>query len=304
MVQKLLKAIRRTIGLWKIILIFWIMNLLISILFLIPYLRAFDNFFSDRLATNILADRNFYFIYAEFYYYMKQAVDLAVNWVRAGAFIHWGLFILLSGGILHFYLHREPVTFRKFREMATGFAWKMFRIMLLYPFVILAGIILGIIIVIPLMLLMPSGASEPYYFTFFLTAVSIVGIILLVCFMLLDLTRLRIIQNTSGSILREFLAAFRFFILRPFTVFGAYLLAFFLWIISLVLYWTIQQYIPENSIFLILVHFLLMQLFLFIQIGLRWARFGILASYMADQKPKTSNDFLQEEQNFQQTSEV
>ncbi|MBN2366464.1 MAG: hypothetical protein EH225_11060 [Calditrichaeota bacterium] len=283
MFLKIMRGIYKTFFLWKLILLFWLLNLAIAVLALFPYQKIFHDFFANRLAVELLRNQNVYMAYAEFYHYAEPLIHGFLFPLRIGGLLYPLLLVLLSGGILHYYFNyfnRERVKLRIFWSESVCFMWQMFKILLLYPFVLLAGFLISLIFILPLLFLIPSPAVEYHYFYFFITAMIIFGLVVLWCLLLLDITRLLVVKNKSRRILREFLSSFKIVIRRPLVWYAVYILMFALWVVSALIYWHIQDKISESGLFLILLHFVLLQFFILIQIGLRWARFGVLSEYL------------------------
>ena len=56
----------------EITLLYLVLNLSIALLSMVPYLNAFQTFFTGSLVTDILSRHNIYTYYAEFYHYLAK----------------------------------------------------------------------------------------------------------------------------------------------------------------------------------------------------------------------------------------
>jgi hypothetical protein len=280
MIRALKEGISRTWRLRPLLLLFWLINLMLAILFLRPYLKSFDEFFMNRLVTDILAHRNIYTFYAEFYHYMNPLVREALNPLRSGILVQYMVFLLLSGGLIIYYSGPEKVHYGEFFLRSLRTMRPMFKMAIFIPFILLTGALLAFLLVLPLVLFLPQPVVENRYFYLLLTGAIIWGLIMLVFLLLLDLTRIRVIQYGSTSVVVDFFRSLRYFLKHPVRFYGLYVLLVLLWMGMVAAYWIIQQILDDTQLSTLIIQLLILQVFMFLQIGIRASRFGVLINFM------------------------
>jgi hypothetical protein len=280
MVRALKEGILRTWRLRPLLLLFWLINLLIAVLFLRPYLKSFDEFFTNRMVTDILAHRNIYTFYAEFYHYMSPLVREALNPLRSGILVQYMVFLLLSGGFIIYYYGPEKAQYGEFFLRSLRTMWPMFKMAVFIPFILLTGALLAILLILPLSLLVPEPAVENRYFFLLVTAGIIWGLVMLLFLLLLDLTRIRVIYYSSDSVVVEFFRTIRYFLKHPVRYYGLYLMLVLLWAGTIAAYWIIQQVLDDTRLSALIIQLIILQMFMFLQIGIRVSRFGVLINFM------------------------
>jgi hypothetical protein len=280
MVRALKEGFLRTWQLRPLLMLFWLINLLIAVLFLRPYLKSFDEFFMNRLVTDVLAHRNIYTFYAEFYHYMSSLVGEAMNPLRSGLLVQYIVFLLLSGGFITYYYGPEKVHYGEFFLRSLRTMWPMFKMTVFIPFILLTGTLLAFLLILPLGLLVPEPAVESRYFFLLITAGIIWGLVMLLFLLLLDLTRVRVIYYSSDSVVLEFFKTVRYFLKHPVRYYGLYLILVLLWIGTVTLYWIIQQLLDDTGLSALIIQLIILQVFMFLQIGIRVSRFGVLINFM------------------------
>ncbi len=280
MIRALVEGILQTWRLRALLFLFWAINLLVATLFIHPYLQAFDEFFINRLVTDVLAHQSIYTYYAEFYYYMNQSVHSALYPLKTGILVQYFVFLLLSGGLITSYFSRKKVRYKQFFLWSLGTMWPMFKTAIFIPFILLSGALLGLLLLLPLALFLPQPFIENGYFYFFVSAGGIWGLFMLLVLLLLDLTRVGVIQYGSASVATEFFRSVRLFLKHPRRFYTLYLLLMLLWILAVVIYWITQQILDDTHLLSLIIQLLVLQLSVFVQIGIRASRFGVLANFV------------------------
>lgn len=260
----------------KLIFIFWSINVLISILFLFPYLSEFNRFFSQRMASHILEKANEYTYLMEFFHYSSMSFASIAMLLLLGKLVVMIIALLLSGGIVSIFLGKRPVTVRYLLTRSGRFLVRIILLSLIHLIVLFFLVLLSIIVYLPVSLLLPSTFVENAYFYFFLGWAVVAFLFILLAFLLFDLSRIQLIDQDQSSVLRAYRAAVVGFIKRPLAIYLVYLLLAIFWTLVIFLYWKIQSFLPDTSTFGLFVEFIFLQFFIWFQYGIRLSRYGAL----------------------------
>jgi uncharacterized membrane protein len=103
---------------------------------------------------------------------------------------------------------------------------------------------------------------------------------MLLFLLLLDLTRIRVIYYSSDSVVVEFFRTIRYFLKHPVRYYGLYLMLVLLWAGTIAAYWIIQQVLDDTRLSALIIQLIILQMFMFLQIGIRVSRFGVLINFM------------------------
>ncbi len=262
----------------RILAIFWLGNLLIAALFLRPYTRSFYQFFKYRLVTDQLARQNLYTYFAEFYHYMKPAVETARLTLNLGGLLFFVLTILLSGGLVYYLLNREEVQLRTFWSQCGYFLGRMSRLVLLSVLLFLTVVLLSGIVFALIFWILPEHSPENQMFWAAVLGAVFTLFFLILYFIVLDLSKVYLVRNDS-PVVPAFRHALRLFGKQ----FGKLLVTYALfYLLSAALFgfsfWLHSQ-VPGNSGWQIAVGFALTQIFLVLQFWFKFARIGALVVY-------------------------
>ncbi len=262
----------------KILALFWFGNLLTAVLFLRPYTRSFYQFFKHRLVTEQLARQNLYTYFAEFYHYMKPAVETAQLTLNLGGLVFFFLTVLFSGGLLFYLLNREEVQLRTFWSKCGYFVGRMSRLVLLGILLLLTVVVLSGLIFSLIFWILPEYSPENVMFWGVVLGSVFTLFFLISYFVLLDLSKVYLVQNDSAV-----LAAFRNALRLFWSQFGRLFLTYLIFYLAaggffLLSFW-LHSRIPGISGLQIAVGFTLTQLFLILQYWLKFARLGALVVY-------------------------
>ena len=165
--SSIIAGLYRSWGIKRIILLFILLSLLVSSLVLNPYINTFQQFFSHRLAAEVLAQKNIYTYYLEFSRYLAPAVEAARSVISLGAFLFLIISVLLSGGVIDGLISLEPVRLRKFWSRSGHFFGRMSRLLILSSVILALALLLGILLLcfplgIAAWLGVPEGGSNFY----------------------------------------------------------------------------------------------------------------------------------------------
>lgn len=260
----------------KLIFIFWSLNVLISLLFLFPYLSKFNRFFSHRVASQILEKANEYTYLMEFFRYSSGSLASTGRLLLLGKLIVMVFSLLLSGGIISIFLEKRPLTTRDLLTESGRFLVRIILLSLVHLIILFSLVTFSIIIYLPVSLLLPPTFVENTYFYFFLGWVVMAFLFILLAFLLFDLSRIQLVYQDQSSVLRAYLMAVVDFIQQPFTIYLVYLILAVLWTLMIFLYWKFQSFLSDTSTFGLILEFIFLQLFVWFQYGIRLSRYGAL----------------------------
>lgn len=260
----------------KLIFIFWSLNVLISLLFLFPYISKFNRFFSQRVASQILEKANEYTYLMEFFRYSSGSLASTGRLLLLGKLIVMVFSLLLSGGIISIFLGKRPLTTRDLLTESGRFLVRIILLSLVHLIILFSLVSFSIIIYLPVSLLLPSAFVENTYFYFFLGWVVMAFLFILLAFLLFDLSRIQLVYQDQSSVLRAYWMAVVDFIQQPFTIYLVYLILAVLWTLMIFLYWKFQSFLSDTSTFGLILEFIFLQLFVWFQYGIRLSRYGAL----------------------------
>ncbi len=275
----------------KIWLLFWFLNLLMVVFFLLPYLRAFHSSFQHRLVTGLLAQENIYTYYAEFYYTMAPVISTLPHYLTASGILHALFIMVVSGGIASLFLERLPADYRKFFIHAGHLGWRMIRLGLILFVLWLIALVTGIVSCLLFWKYLPAGMTERGYFYTLLAGIVFTGLLMLVASLIIDMARIliaqydlkRVIPATGLAVSRLAKNFPRFFIY--------YIAIFFLWSGSILLYWILQTWITPMTDTGFVLEFLVLQGYIIFLYGLRFSRYGGLV-YLMDLPSRSEGDLV------------
>jgi hypothetical protein len=266
----------RSWGIKRIILLFILLSLLLSSLVLNPYINAFQQFFSHRLAAEVLAHRNIYTYYMEFSHYLAPAIQAAKSVVSLGAVLFLILSVLLSGGVIYSLISTEPSRLRQFWIQSAGFFGRMARLLLFSMVLIAMALLIGILIGLPFTKLLPDPFVENIYFYFYAVWGLFIGLLFFIAFALLDLAKVLIVRDDRDSVIKAVSTSFQYMIRHPGQILLSYLLLYLAGVLIFALYWWVQHYIANDSTMGIFWGIALLQIFIFLQYWIKFSRYGAL----------------------------
>jgi hypothetical protein len=260
----------------KLVFLFWLMNLFISLIFLFPYLSAFNRFFSKRIVSRLLEHANVYTFYHEFFHFSAQTWQTVRGNLFIGKLLILMISLVLSAGVISAFLQDGPVDWKIFWSKSLKFLGRMlkFGVLQLFLFVFLLGV--SVILFLPVTYLLPSPFVEDFYFYFFLSWACLACLFVLLAFLLFDLSRIQLIYHDSRSVLKSFWTAVISLWKNPLKIYILYFLLVVLWAIIVIFYWNLQLYLRDTSAGGILLKFVILQFFIWIQYWIRLSRFRAL----------------------------
>ena len=262
--------------------LFLLLNFIFAVLFVRPFFTVFHSFFSQRLATELLARQNIYTFYSEFLFYMKPAVGLAKQALSTGGFVFYLLAFFLSGGFIYFFVSSGTVSLRTFWVEAGRYLGRMLRLAILAAAVTLVTLFIGMSLFIPLKHLLPEASAEPALFAVFCIWLLLFLLILLVSMVFIDLTRLFLIRDQSPRVMPAARRALAVVLQLPGKLLLIFVLIHLFWLVLFAGYWWLQSCLPDTTAPGVFVNFILLQVFIFLQYWARFSRFGALAEVTAD----------------------
>ena len=295
------KALQRILGLRKFILVIGAAHTMISVCFLLPYNKAFRDFFSHRLVTETLASQNLYTYYAEFYQRMNEQVSSAMTWIQMGNLSHYFLMAFLTGGIISVMLMTSAVNVKEFYRNCRYYSWRMFKVALLTPGILIILFVAGVLLGLPLIFLLPDYFGEDQLFYFLLSYSMVISICILWGLLILDIVKVRMIENNEKKLGRMLLAAVQLFIKNPLRLMGYYLMMLFIWFVIVASYWIFQDFLSDRSAGDVIVELLIFQGFVFVQLWIRFARYDVIHQILCSSDMADKNGFHLPDQSMQRT---
>jgi hypothetical protein len=277
--QAIKYGIRRSWKLKEILLLFLGINLSLSLFFLLPYLKTFSDFFSDRLAGQVLGKSNLYLYYAEFYHYMKAEVLSGKRFVLAGAVCYYLISLIFSGGLLFFLGNSRVVKWGIFFKESWNYLWRMLKFALLLVSLLFIVTFVDLLIILPLTNLLPRPFVEDVYFWFYSGAFIFIMLSWLLVILLFDICRVILVENDYRSIILTFLESIRFFYRHPVKIVYLNLSLLLLFATLTFIFWFLQKYIPGSNEWGILLGFCLLQITIYLQYWIKFARYGAILKF-------------------------
>ena len=219
----IISGLYRAWGIKRFILLFILLSLLVSSLVLNPYINTFQQYFSHRLAAEVLAQKNIYTYYLEFSHYLAPAVEAARSVISLGAFLFLIISVLLSGGVIDGLISPEPVRLRKFWSRSGHFFGRMSRLLILSSVILALALLLGILIPLPFSYLLPDAFVENTYFYFYAGWGLFIWLLFVIVFALVDLAKVLIVRDDRNSVLKAVHMAVRYTIRHPLQILFTYM---------------------------------------------------------------------------------
>jgi hypothetical protein len=267
---------------WKlpeIILLYLVLNLGIALLSIVPYLQAFQTFFSRRVVTYLLNQHNIYTYYAEFYHYLNPVVDDAQKFFIFSGLLHFLVTVIFTGGVITYLSIDENVSWKRFFSASHRYIWRMTKLAIMWFISVFAVFVGGLAISRSLYLLLPSIFVENVYFYFYFTLLMILAVLIFFIFIIFDLGKVLLVQENSMSVFLVMKKSLIFFMQNLLELTSIYLIATFLIVLSVIIFWIIQHYITDTHVWGVLLGFLLLQIFIYLQFWLKFTRFGALVTF-------------------------
>lgn len=277
--QAIKYGIRRSWQLKEILLLFLGINLSLSLFFLLPYLKTFSDFFSDRLAGQILEKSSIYLYYAEFYHYMEADVLSSKRYVLAGAVCYYLMSLIFSGGLLFFLGNSWVVKWRIFFKESWKYLWRMLKFALLLVSSLFIVTFVDLLVILPLENILPRPFVENVYFWSYAGAFAFIVLNWLLVFLLFDINRVILVENDYRSVISTFLESIRFFYRYPIRIAYLNLSLLALFAIITFIFWLLQKYIPSSNEWGILLGFFLLQITIYLQYWIKFARYGAILKF-------------------------
>ena len=177
----------KTIRLRKLIFLFWSINLLLSLIFLVPYLSAFNRFFSERIVSRFLNQANVLTYYTEFFHYLAQTLHISRNSLLIGRLLILLISVVLTGGVISTFLHDDKVSWKNFWMESRRFLGRMLRLGLLQFFMVILFLTVSILFYLPVNHFLPSLFVEDIYFYSFMGWAGFAILFILIAFLFLIL---------------------------------------------------------------------------------------------------------------------
>jgi len=247
-----------------------------SVLFLFPYLSAFNRFFPERIVSRLLEQVNVYTYYTEFFHFFAKPLQLAKNSLLLGRLLILIISVVLSAGVIFTFLQDDKKNWKKFWAESWQFLGRMLRLGMLHLFIVILFLLVSMVLYLPVIIFLPSVFVENIYFYFFLGWAGLAFLVVLPAFLLFDLSRIQLVQRKFPSILSATWAAVLVIWRNPVQIYLLYLLLFLLWTAVILGYWTLQSYLSDNSLSGILLQFVIVQFSVWIQYWIRLSRFSVL----------------------------
>lgn len=262
---------------YKIVVILWALNFLFALMVVFPIFSWLDaNLSRSLMGDKMLQGFNMMWM-GDTAYKLKDSMSFIGSYFMIPLFGYLLFHIFLNGGIVGRILDPgAKITARDFFRDCGAYFGRFFRLFLLsIPiYAIFLGIGTGIIGGILDAITKNAASRWPLIiagnirFVFMFLFFSIAN-------MFLDYTKIRIVATGNRKVLKEALFTLKFLIGRFFKALGLYWMIGLIFIVFTLVYLEIARVVPENSGFLVLIMFLLHQVYMF---GRSWLKVNFFAS--------------------------
>ena len=259
-----------------LIFLFWSVNLIISLIFLFPYLSAFNHFFSERIVSRLLEQANVYTYYTEFFHFFARPLQIARGNLLLGRLLILIISVILSAGVISTFLRDDQLNSKKFGADSRHFLGRMLRLGIFQLFIVIFFLMVSIVLYLPVIYFLPSLFVENIYFYFLIGWAGLAYLFVLFAFLVFDLSRIQLVKQDSPSILKTIWMAVLSLWRNPVQIYLLYFLLSLIWAAVILVYWTLQSYLSNNSFTGILLELVILQFFVWIQYWIRLSRFSAL----------------------------
>ena len=280
----------------KMVLFLFVVNLLFSLLLVIPMYNSLKDSFGRSEAGSRMAKGFDYVWWEEF---RDEARGLETTFspsvIGKGAILTnlesliqmrflslppillvFGLFYIilhtfLAGGILTIFSQDAPgFTLKEFIQGAGSHFLRFFGLMLFsWVFIIAIGSLLQDALISILSGISSNSLSEVTPFFIGLGINALIFILLLFIQMVFDYARIKVVLEESRNIFKSTLEALAFVFKYPFSTFGLFYLIFLFQVAVTVIYILLKEIIPQSNFPWVLTAFIIQQLFIFAVIWIR-----------------------------------
>ncbi len=268
----------------KILAIFWLLNLAVSLLFVQPLENAFNAFFNHRAAAGLLVHANLYSYLSEFLFKMKPAIDVSRQMFPGGGIILFALSVFLSGGVFFYLVNDENPKLAIFWSRSGYYFGRMVRIFLYSIFLFLVSIFISGVLYLLLQLLTPDNLPENKSFFLLLGWGFFSFLLLSLVMLIIDLCRFHLTMEDSRSVTSSLTRSLRFLRAEFWRLFPGYLLLHVFGLLIFGAYWFVQAFMPDSSPFGITIGFAVLQIFILINYWMKYSRAGIFRAVLVDGK--------------------
>jgi hypothetical protein len=184
--------------------------------------------------------------------------------------------VVISAGVISTFLLNDEVNWKKFWSESRRFLGRMLRLGIIQLFIVILFLIISIVLYLPVIYFLPSYIVENIYFYSFIGWVGLAYLLVLLAFLLFDLSRIQLVQQDSSSVFKTFWMTVLLIWKNPLQFYLLYLLLSLIWAAVVLIYWILQSYLSNDSLSGILLEFVILQFFVFIQYWIRLSRFSAL----------------------------
>lgn len=270
----------------KMVIVLWLMNFVSASIIYFLFSGYLSEVIGNRLAAATLL-KGFDF---ETFFELIIHEGEALHWILYVAFIlaflyYWGslflhggiLSVLKSRGITGEVGNRNKRFAPAFFQGAGKYFGRFFRLTIYSLLVWLAFGVLYFVLNLVLKLLEAGGTNEPVMFYLFWVRMVIILFLHFLVRMICDYARIRIVAEDSRAVFSSFIQAIQFVFRNFFKTLILYYLILITGLTIFGIYWILQKMVPTQTLLLILVSFLIGQVFI---LSRGWLKIALQAAQL------------------------
>ena len=196
--------------------------------------------------------------------------------MRIGAIVHLVVVYLFSGGVIATLYDRKFLGIADFLKKSYNYMWPILKSSIIALIILLIGVLSAIIIGLLFSSFLPQPFIETTYIYFFSAGMLFGGLFLLTALLFIDLLRVEIVRMDTRSV---WLAARNVFSGLPaqfMRMIGGYLLFVLLYLALLMIFGLLRDFPGRGPVVVTLVQFVLLQVFVFLSVWIKFSRFAFL----------------------------
>ncbi len=272
----------------RMLLFIYVMNLLLSLLLALPFMKILQTGFGDSMVVNSIKEGFSFTVFTDFFQNSKSNIVILANLIKWVGLIYILFNIFINGGILRT-LNKERFTITTF---FTGSGYNFWRFLFLTMFMFVIHIIVALIIFIPSGIFYEqislNASSELTSIYWWLGTVVLYLFFLVIFLIVSDYAKFYIVLNDSINIFNAFWKGLKYTFSNFIRVYVLYLWVLIIPIALTYIYIKVSDDIGMLAITGIILTFLLNQIFILLRIFFRvWLFASELELY--------SDDFIKDE---------
>jgi hypothetical protein len=204
-------------------------------------------------------------------FYIKGFTPWIILFVLLGVFFQGGIISWISN-----YRGRFSVS-RFFGNCWTWF-WPFFKT---FIYSLLIQILIGVLVYLPVIMLVNRENLTDFYIGRTVIIGAAIHLVLLVWVtMVAEFTRLMLYRNSSGKVIKTLWKAIKFSIRRIFSLYGIYIIWMIIPAVLIVMYYFLRVNWGVDTALMVILLFIVQQVFVWLRIGLRIQKTGMFYGYL------------------------